>query len=154
MEISRSKPAAVQPVVTNRENPVAIPVLRPEIDQPQISGTLEKKPESSGAPAQGPAKADCAKTNAKPDVGIYGRRNRKAHGDDVDFVCPHCGEIYFAKRSEINCTIFRCGYANGQAFPPHASQQQCAELLKIPNSRGCGKPFRFDGQRAQPCPYI
>ena len=73
--------------------------------------------------------------------------------------CPHCqgGVLVFNK--DIKCGIFRHGATldiNGEwiPFPPHATLEQCQQLISQPTSSGCGKPFRFDGQTVSICEYI
>lgn len=70
------------------------------------------------------------------------------------FACPHCGVTVQVAAAEINCTIFRCGVfkATGQQLPPHTSKETCDAARN--DIYGCGKPFRFTGQRLEVCDYI
>lgn len=68
--------------------------------------------------------------------------------------CPHCNHFIFIE--ELNCRIFRHAcYKNGEPIPPHASQQECEELIKKELVYGCAKPFQIllDGSVVK-CGYI
>jgi len=70
--------------------------------------------------------------------------------------CPWClGSVQIIK-NQLNCCIFRHGTYkhNGEPMNPHASQQECEDLIQKKEIYGCGKPYRFDGQTIQICDYI
>ena len=72
------------------------------------------------------------------------------------FECPHCKLLCQVPRNEIRCTIFRHANfkANMQFVPPHASKEECEKWIKEDLVWGCGKPFRFNGNRVEICEYI
>lgn len=94
------------------------------------------------APDVKPAEVKSSESKPAKTVVVKG----KLEFDEwVSFSCPWCGEPYFALRKEIACQIFRCGWHNGNAIPPHASKEQCDQIKLHPNTRGCCMPFQFDG---------
>lgn len=61
------------------------------------------------------------------------------------FQCPHC-EIYTqVPINEINCQIFRHGImkSNGCQVNPHASKEDCDDLIIKNLVYGCCKPFKM-----------
>ncbi len=56
--------------------------------------------------------------------------------------CPHCDGDVELNVKDMNCRIFRHGNRkdNDKQLPPHASQQECENLLNP--IFGCGKPFK------------
>lgn len=76
----------------------------------------------------------------------------KYFANEVQFCCPHCFEIIFVSYKEFNCRIFRCGKymsGNGESvqFPQHGSESVIKALMlqSKGNYRGCGNPFRIEG---------
>ena len=59
--------------------------------------------------------------------------------------CPHCNNLVEINISEINCAIFRHGiYKNTmEQIDPHASKEDCDDLVKKNEILGCGKPFKL-----------
>ena len=72
------------------------------------------------------------------------------------FECPHCNLLIQVPQNEIRCTIFRhANYKTDMAFvPPHAPKSQCDFWVANGLVWGCGKPFKFDGQKVVKCDYI
>jgi hypothetical protein len=81
--------------------------------------------------------------------------------DYIIVECPHCnGQIQIFK-NEINCTIFRHAVFKNtfQQVNPHASQQECEQLLQSGRVVGCCKPFKINRKNggeyeAVICDYI
>jgi len=63
------------------------------------------------------------------------------------FACPHCGSPILVAPQEIACKQFVHGVlkATGQGVNPHASAQECADLLQKSAIHGCGQAYEFDG---------
>jgi hypothetical protein len=61
------------------------------------------------------------------------------------FNCPHCNEIIFIYKNEINCKIFRHGIykKNYEQINPHLDENNCDKLIKNNDIFGCGKPFQL-----------
>ena len=59
--------------------------------------------------------------------------------------CPHCDNLVEINISEINCAIFRHGIykKNMLQIDPHASKEECDNLVKNNEIYGCGKPFKL-----------
>lgn len=103
--------------------------------------------------------------------------------EELEFTCPHCGEVGVVGRNELNCQIFRHAeyrrrrFATGKSSPqerleideynktvddhlagsfvnPHLSKEACEALIASGKIDGCGKPFTFDGVTAKACGYI
>jgi hypothetical protein len=75
----------------------------------------------------------------------------------VIFNCPHCYVPIMVFRNEINCRIFRHAILkiNNQNINPHASKEECNQLINEEKIYGCGKPFRLDeNNNAVICEYI
>lgn len=72
------------------------------------------------------------------------------------FNCPHCNITIEVQKNQINCQIFRCGVlkSNGNQIGPHTCKAQCDLLKQQDKIWGCGKPFKFDGNKVQICDYI
>ena len=72
------------------------------------------------------------------------------------FECVHCHLMVQVKKNEIACKIFRHGYFknNNSQIPPHAPKELCDRLAAEDKIFGCGKPFKFDGQKVEKCGYI
>jgi len=62
-----------------------------------------------------------------------------------EFNCPHCDSIVIVNFNEVNCQIFRHAVLkeNGNQINPHASKQECDDLIQNNLIYGCGKPFRI-----------
>lgn len=69
-------------------------------------------------------------------------------------VCPHCGGS--VEVLEINCKIFRHGIIkkNGKQMNPHLPKNECDDLFEKDLIWGCGKPFKYDGNKVEICEYI
>lgn len=72
------------------------------------------------------------------------------------FECPHCTCLVSVPVDGINCKIFRHGTMknDGKQLPPHLSKSECDRLAQEDLIYGCGKPFRFDGEKVEKCDYI
>ena len=72
------------------------------------------------------------------------------------FNCPHCGCTCQVHKTDIRCTIFRHAvYKKDLSFVnPHASKEECEKWVKTGSVYGCGKPFKFDGEKVEICGYI
>jgi hypothetical protein len=71
--------------------------------------------------------------------------------------CPHCDISIQIEKSQLNCTIFRCGvYKNNinQHINPHLPKDQCEQLVRDGLIYGCAGPFKFDGNTLEKCDYI
>lgn len=70
--------------------------------------------------------------------------------------CPWCSQSILVMKSEINCTIFRCGVIKntGQQLEPHSPKSVCDYMVENDMIYGCGKPFQFNGYQAVKCGYI
>ena len=69
--------------------------------------------------------------------------------------CPHCNDFIIIE--ELNCRIFRhATYKNsGLQINPHASKEECDQLIANDLIFGCGKPFRInDDNNIEICDYI
>lgn len=77
-------------------------------------------------------------------------------GDLYVVVCPNCGGGCVISQRDLNCQVFRHAVviATGQPLNPHAGQAECERMLTENKIRGCGAPFRFDGETATKCGYI
>jgi hypothetical protein len=76
--------------------------------------------------------------------------------DSYYFNCPHCDLMIEVLKTQVNCTIFRCGKykLNNEQLNPHAQKDLCDQLFKQDLIWGCGKPFKFDGIKVEKCGYI
>lgn len=66
--------------------------------------------------------------------------------DYIIVECPHCeGQIQIFKK-EINCTIFRHAVFKDtfHQINPHASKDECEQLLSYGKVIGCCKPFKLN----------
>lgn len=72
------------------------------------------------------------------------------------FKCPHCDLICQVPENEIRCKIFRHAVfkENMKFADPHASKEVCDSWVKEGKIYGCGKPFKFDGNKVEKCGYI
>lgn len=74
------------------------------------------------------------------------------------FQCPHqdCKLLIEVKKKEINCKIFRHGIYkdNYKILDPHLKKEECLRLKKENLIYGCGKPFKFDGEKVEICDYL
>lgn len=74
--------------------------------------------------------------------------------------CPHCSNIIFIYKNEINCNIFRHGIVKTtmKQMVPHSSKEICDSMAKNGDIYGCGKPFTLimnnNDYKAVPCDYI
>ena len=68
--------------------------------------------------------------------------------------CPHCEQLILIEK--INCTIFRHGVIKKtmKPLPPHSSKALCDYVVKHDLIYGCGKPFKYDGEKVEKCGYI
>jgi len=59
------------------------------------------------------------------------------------FKCPHCQQYVQVHKNEINCRIFRHAVYKNNMVPisPHASKDQCDNLVATDQVYGCAKPF-------------
>jgi hypothetical protein len=78
---------------------------------------------------------------------------------DIIVSCPHCGKPIIIEK--LNCCIFRHGFVikTGQQMNPHASKDECDNLLMNKEIWGCGKPFKIiksekDEYTTEICDYI
>lgn len=62
-------------------------------------------------------------------------------------ICPHCDGSIIVHHNELNCRIFRHGVFidSMQPINPHASKEECDQLVASNRIKGCGKPFRVEG---------
>jgi hypothetical protein len=62
---------------------------------------------------------------------------------DIIITCPHCEKLVLIEK--LNCCIFRHGtFINtGQQINPHASKEECEQLINTKQIYGCGKPFKI-----------
>ena len=71
----------------------------------------------------------------------------------IYFNCPYeeCQRFIMVLNNEICCGIFRCH----PKLNPHASKNECDEMLKN-NNWGCCRPFKINNDRtlAEKCDYI
>lgn len=78
------------------------------------------------------------------------------------FSCPWCENKIQVKISEINCSIFRHAVMKntGNQVNPHASKEECENLVISDMIYGCGKPFMLfkngnsDTLEAKICDYL
>lgn len=74
------------------------------------------------------------------------------------FHCPYkdCNMLIEVKKDMINCKIFRHGiYKNNfNMMNPHEKKEECIRLKENNLIFGCGKPFKFDGEKVEICDYI
>lgn len=77
------------------------------------------------------------------------------------FKCPHCNELIEVEKSDLNCCIFRHGIYEinntQQQISPHASKEECENLIRTGLIEGCGKPFKFiqgEINYVEKCDYI
>jgi DNA-directed RNA polymerase subunit RPC12/RpoP len=58
--------------------------------------------------------------------------------------CPHCNDIIIIEK--LNCRIFRHGIYkdSNKQINPHASKDECEQLIKNNEIYGCGKPFMIE----------
>ena len=63
--------------------------------------------------------------------------------NDIIITCPHCEEVVIIEK--LNCCIFRHGIIKktGQQMNPHASKEECNQLVQENQIYGCGKPFKI-----------
>lgn len=61
------------------------------------------------------------------------------------FNCPHCKLQISVAKNELACHIFRHGafIENLQQINPHASKNECAELIAEKKIFGCAGPFQI-----------
>lgn len=74
--------------------------------------------------------------------------------------CPHCLNLVFIEKKDINCAIFRHAiFKNSfEPIPPHSSKEYCDDLLDRKLVYGCAKPFQlvFENHTfmAKKCDYL
>jgi len=63
--------------------------------------------------------------------------------NDIIITCPHCEEHVIIEK--LNCCIFRHGIikTTGQQMNPHATKEECEQLIQENQIYGCGKPFKI-----------
>ena len=63
--------------------------------------------------------------------------------NDIIITCPHCHEPVMIEK--LNCCIFRHGIikTTGQQMNPHATKEECQQLIQENQIYGCGKPFKI-----------
>ena len=77
---------------------------------------------------------------------------------EVIITCPHCSEYIIIEK--INCGIFRHGVLikTGKQIDPHASKEECDDLINNKKIYGCGKPYKLikegDEYKVSICEYI
>ena len=74
------------------------------------------------------------------------------------FLCPYqdCQLLIEVKKEDINCQIFRHGVykENYKMLEPHLEKKECLRLKNNNLIYGCGKPFKFNGEKVEKCDYI
>jgi len=74
------------------------------------------------------------------------------------FNCPHCSHTIQVLKSQVNCSIFRCGIDKKTMQPinPHLNQEGCRKLKEHNQIYGCAGPFRMDlkTMKVTICGYI
>lgn len=76
------------------------------------------------------------------------------------FECPHCSHLVQVSKADLNCRVFRHAVykKNGRPINPHASEQQCKELVSSGKVHGCAGPFRIVDREARlfavACEYV
>ena len=79
---------------------------------------------------------------------------------DYIFTCLHCNQPFLIYFKDFNCKILRHGVYRDtkQYMNPHASKEECEQLVKEEKIYGCGKPLRIvkkgDGYDLEICDYI
>jgi hypothetical protein len=79
---------------------------------------------------------------------------------ELIFKCPNCLDEVIIFENEINCGIFRHAIykLNGKQIAPHASKEECNELINNNLIYGCAKPFQIIKKNnewiIQKCDYI
>ena len=65
--------------------------------------------------------------------------------DSILIICPHCEMLMSLIKNQINCAIYRHGICKDtfQQMDPHASKEECDNLVKNNKIYGCGKPFKL-----------
>jgi hypothetical protein len=60
--------------------------------------------------------------------------------------CPHCDNIVFILKNEINCNIFRHGVIKTtmKQMDPHSPKDLCDAFFNNGEIYGCGKPFKLE----------
>lgn len=77
--------------------------------------------------------------------------------DILHYKCPWCFEPILVYRNELNCRIFRHAVfkKDGQQLNPHASKEECDNVVEQGLVWGCGKPFKIiDDSTIEKCDYI
>ena len=72
------------------------------------------------------------------------------------FTCPNCNKYVLVSPDELNCGVFRHGVfrSTGDQIPSHATQKQCDQWVQSNQIDGCGKPFKYEGNKMVLCDYI
>lgn len=79
---------------------------------------------------------------------------------DLEFACPHCGDLVLINTNEINCGIFRHGVfkETNQQINSHETKSNCDVYKEKDLIYGCGKPFQVvkvnDKYEISICDYI
>lgn len=74
--------------------------------------------------------------------------------------CPHCDNLIYIHKSELNCHIFRHGIYKHTftQIDPHMKKEECDNLFINKLIYGCGKPFKIiknEGiYKIEKCEYI
>lgn len=60
--------------------------------------------------------------------------------------CPHCNDIVFILKNEINCNVFRHGVIKTtmKQIDPHSPKDLCDAMFNNEEIYGCGKPFKLE----------
>jgi hypothetical protein len=77
--------------------------------------------------------------------------------DYIVISCPHCMDLIFIYKNEMNCRIFRHGVYkdSGNNMNPHENKAECDRLYLYGLIYGCGKPFQLDSNNNPViCDYI
>jgi hypothetical protein len=70
------------------------------------------------------------------------------------YSCPHCnGGIVI---EQLNCGIFRHAVmkSDNSQINPHASKDECINLINNNLVLGCAGPIRWNGESFEKCDYI
>jgi len=62
----------------------------------------------------------------------------------IEITCPSCSGRVWVERGEINCGIFRHAtyISTGQPISPHATKEECDQLVAQRLVHGCAAPFK------------
>lgn len=62
----------------------------------------------------------------------------------IEIHCPACHGKIWVQKGELNCGIFRHAVylLSGQPISPHATKEECEELIRKNLILGCAQPFQ------------